>query len=88
LPGQQSVYSANPLEGLFDGQHPINWLYDTPGDIAANIFGQATGILSTVGIGNPSQLNKSTLMIPGPDYTGGPQTWKDLVSPGYVYPVP
>ena len=57
--------------------------------VASSIpFAQPRGILSTLGIGDPIMLNKVTLIIPGPDYTGGQDTWKQLVPIGYVYPVP
>jgi len=82
--GGTTNYADNISGNLFDGQHFLNWLYDTPGDILANVFGQITGIFSTIGIGNPQILNRGTLMIPGPDYRSTP--WNELAYPGYMIP--
>ncbi len=54
-----------PFFGLFDGQNPLNWLWDTPGDLLANIVGQVTGVLQL-----PSkEANLVTFLIPGPNYS-------------------
>lgn len=76
--------------GLFDGQNPINWLYDTPGDILGNTFGQLTAILNLDFL----EVNKWTLMIPGPNYSadrdnalGRPDDFfEQLAPPGMRYP--
>jgi len=77
--------------GLFDGQHPVNWAYDTPGDIVANTVGQITGLVDSLSLGMlPSEtMNKITLAIPGPDYSRSqnPQKdWKTLASPSVANP--
>ena len=73
---------------FFDGQHPVNWLYDTPGDLLANVVGQGSGIIDnfTGGYINSADLNKSTLAIPGPNYTGGETSWNNIAYPGVSNP--
>ena len=74
---------------IFDGQHPLNWGYDTPGDLGANVAGQVAGIIdnATGGFISAEDLNKATLLIPGPNYTGGQSTWKKLAWPGVSNPL-
>ena len=53
----------------FDGQHFLNWSYDTPGDLLGNVVGQVSGIIDMFSGGaiHSSWINKMTLLIPGPD---------------------
>jgi len=89
--GTDGGYTRNaPFYGITDGQNPVNWLYDTPGDILGNVIGQMNAILGF----DPVEANKVTFMIPGPNYStaraeslGGPDDlWERLAPPGVKYP--
>jgi len=74
-----------PYYGFFDGQHPVNWSYDTLGDILANVSGQLAGIACIMGYkGEIENLTKYTIIIPGPDYTNS--DWTELATLGYGTP--
>jgi RHS repeat-associated protein len=72
------------FKGFFDGQHPANWLWDTPGDMLANVVGQFSGVFLSRSAA--AQFNRAVFLIPGPNYTGGFQTWERLGSPGAAWP--
>lgn len=79
-----------PFFGLTDGQNPLNWLWDTPGDLLGNTIGQINAVLGLDFV----QANKSTFMIPGPNYSdarsaqlGNPiDLWERLAPPGTLNP--
>lgn len=71
--------------GFFDGQHPANWLWDTPGDMMGNLIGQASGLLFSPSAA--AQINKAGFLIPGPNYSGKPESaWTQLAPPGAKWP--
>jgi hypothetical protein len=70
--------------GFFDGQHPVNWIWDTPGDVVANVVGQFSGVFLSPSAA--AQFNRSVYLIPGPNYTGGRQTWEKLAKAGAKWP--
>jgi len=73
-----------PFFGLFDGQHPLNWIYDTPGDlIGGNLLGQVSGLLFPGDIA--AQVNKAGLLMPGPNYSTT-LDWTKLAKPGALWP--
>jgi hypothetical protein len=89
--GTAEGYTRNaPFYGITDGQNPVNWLYDTPGDILGNVIGQMNAIFGF----DVVEANKVTFMIPGPDYSraravslGSPgDLWERLAPPGATYP--
>jgi len=81
-----------PFFGFTDGQHPVNWSWDTPGDLMANTVGQITAILGMHSI----TANRIVFTIPGPDYSkkrwvskGRPKAgdfYQELAPPGFVWP--
>jgi RHS repeat-associated protein len=73
-----------PFYGFFDGQHPLNWLWDTPGDMLANPIGQFSGLFLSPSAA--AQFNRIVFLIPGPNYTGGQGTWTKLATPGVAWP--
>ncbi len=90
VPGhtQQAQYGGSgrqpPFFGMTDGQNPINWLYDTPGDLLGNTIGQLTTIMGM----DQLEANKIVFMIPGPDYSNAKSDadWTKIASPGALYP--
>jgi RHS repeat-associated protein len=84
-PGTDPTYHRSDFKflGLADGQNPLSWVYDTPGDILAASFGQLTGLL--LPLRNTSAVNKSVFLIPGPDYRGT-DDWEQLCYPGAACP--
>jgi hypothetical protein len=88
--GTAEGYTRNaPYYGLTDGQHPVNWLLDTPGDLLGNTIGQINAILGL----DVVEANKITFSIPGPDYSrarsttlGNPDDlWERLAPLGATY---
>jgi hypothetical protein len=63
-PGRLFVRDLGP----FDGQNPLMWAVDTPGDILANIMGIIAGSLNM----DCKAACRSSHLIPGPDYTNYP----------------
>ena len=77
--------STFTFRGFFDGQHPVNWLWDTPGDMMANVFGQFSGLFLSPSAA--AQFNRFTFLIPGPNYPGENRTlWEKLAPPGAKWP--
>ncbi len=77
--------SAFRFRGFFDGQHPVNWLWDTPGDMMANVFGQFSGLFLSPPAA--AQFNRATFLIPGPNYPGeNAALWEKLAPPGAKWP--
>ena len=81
--------------GFFDGQNPLNWSYDTPGDMLANSVGVFSGLLFSPNAA--SVVNKSTFLIPGPNYSSArhqgnysnlslPEFWHKAAPPGASWP--
>ena len=73
-----------PVYSFFDGQFPTNWLWDTPGDIMANVVGQFSGLFLSPAAA--AQFNRVVFLIPGPNYTAGPQSWTKPAAPGATWP--
>jgi len=89
--GAAGGYTRNaPFFGMTDGQNPLNWLWDTPGDLLGNTIGQINAVLGVDFV----QANKITFMIPGPNYSsarsqqlGNPaDLWERLAPPGALNP--
>ena len=79
-----------PFFGFLDGQHPVNWAYDTLGDLLANTIGQICAVFVIIGF-DILEVNKVTLMIPGPNYSdarrqGSSDCWTELAPPGATFP--
>ncbi|PYJ87006.1 MAG: hypothetical protein DME22_03075 [Verrucomicrobia bacterium] len=96
VPGGPAGQRLPPFYGLFDGQNPVNWLWDTPGDILANGLGLMNGLLLSPPL--TVEANKFGYLIPGPNYSanrlgnypklGGDarQLWPKLAPPGAAWP--
>jgi RHS repeat-associated protein len=75
----------SPYFGLFDGQNPLNWLYDTPGDLLGNAIGQASGLFLSPRAA--TYFNRAGFLIPGPNYAGKPESAATkLTLPGATWP--
>jgi hypothetical protein len=87
------------VAGPFDGQNPVNWLYDTPGDMLANALGQVSGLFLSPGAA--AIVNRASFLIPGPNYStaraatygldpttpaGAGQLWGKVAPPGAAWP--
>jgi len=75
-----------PFYGFFDGQHPLNWLYDTPGDIlGGHLIGHISGLLLSPTAA--PYLNRAGFLMPGPNYAGKPESaYTKLATPGAAWP--
>jgi len=73
-----------PVYGFFDGQFPTNWLWDTPGDMMANLVGQVSGLFLSPAAA--AQFNRVVFLIPGPNYTAGRESWTKFAAPGATWP--
>ena len=79
---------TGPLLGFFDGQNPINWLWDTPGDMLANLRGHMVSLADIVTLGEVNEVAAGSwaLLIPGPDYSGQNPNLMDFAGPGAATP--
>jgi len=96
VPGAATGQPVGFFGHVFDGQNPVNWLWDTPGDILANGLGLVNGVLFSPSLA--VEANKFGYLIPGPDYSSGRvshypelggdqrQLWLKFAPPGVAWP--